>query len=142
VIAATGTAAASSNDMPRGFGAMALSARTVTNSAKAPVRAPKTSSPDRKLVTAFPTASTSPAKSVPTLFSFGLTRPICGRPKYGVPLTPYQSAGFTDAARTRTSTSSSAGTGVGSSRSARAASGVPYASRTTAFTTGRPAVWS
>jgi len=35
---------------------------------------------------------------VPTRSVFGLRSPICGRPRYGVPVTTYQSAGFTDAA--------------------------------------------
>ena len=129
VIAAIGTAAACSNVMFAGFGAIAFF--TETYSANAPVLPPKTSSPGLKSVRLAPTASTIPAKSAPTLGSFGLRQPICGRPTRR-PFVPYHSAGFTEDARTRTSTSSSAGTGLSMSTSSRT-SGVPYSWQTIAF---------
>jgi hypothetical protein len=127
---ATGTAAACSNDTLPGFSASASSG-TATYSARAPVPAPNTSSPGRKRVTLPPTASTTPAESVPSLV-FGVRSPICGRATYGDPVMAYQSAGFTDAARTLTRTSSSPASGWSISRSS-STSGVPNRSWTTAF---------
>src|SRR5918993_4939090 len=90
---ATGTAAACSNDTLAGFSTSASSG-TVTYSAKVPVPAPNTSSPGSKRVTFPPTASTTPARSRPSL-DLGLRSPICGRATQGVPVMAYQSAGFT-----------------------------------------------
>ena len=95
-----------------GFSTTARSSRTETYSAKAPPFPPKTSSPGRNSVTFVPTASTVPAKSTPDLSLFGLRSPIWMRATYGVPVRSYQSAGFTEAARTRTSTSSSVTSGL------------------------------
>src|SRR5207244_13331705 len=55
-----------------------------------------------------------------------------GRATYGVPVIPYQSAGFTEAARTRTSTPSLARSGLSSSWSSSTL-GEPYLLRTIAF---------
>src|SRR5918993_738085 len=132
---ATGTAAACSNDTLAGFSTSASSG-TVTYSAKVPVPAPNTSSPGSKRVTFPPTASTTPARSRPSL-DLGLRSPICGRATQGVPVMAYQSAGFTEAAWTRTSTSSSPGSGWSISRSS-STSGGPKLSWTIAFTAGPP----
>ena len=131
--AATATPAASSNVTFAGFGTMPRPSGTVTYSASAPVRAPKTSSPGRNCVTSLPTASTVPAKSDANWLLFGLRMPIDGRPMYGLPATAYQSPAFSDAACTRTSTSSSAGTGLSTSRTSTTSSGGPKRSRTAAF---------
>ena len=129
VIAATGTAAASSKLMFAGFGTTA--SRTVTYSASAPLLAPKTSSPGRMCVTFLPTASTVPAKSIPVRSVLGFSRPVEGRTMSG-PATPYQSAGLIDAARTRTSARSSATSGFSTSSSS-STSGEPYLLTTIAF---------
>src|SRR5918993_2421480 len=133
---ATGTAAACSNDTLAGFSTSASSG-TVTYSAKVPVPAPNTSSPGSRRVTFPPTASTTPARSRPSL-DLGLRSPICGRAIQGVPVMAYQSAGFTDAAWTRTSTSSSPGSGWSISRSS-STSGGPNRSWTIAFIACSPA---
>src|SRR5918995_1813682 len=133
---ATGTAAACSNDTLAGFSTSASSG-TVTYSAKVPVPAPNTSSPGSKRVTFPPTASTTPARSRPSL-DLGLRSPICGRATQGVPVMAYQSAGFTEAAWTRTSTSSSPGSGWSISRSS-STSGGPNRSWTIAFIACSPA---
>jgi hypothetical protein len=84
-------------------------------------------------VTSFPTASTVPAKSPPIRRDFGLRTPsISGRAAHGLPISSYQSARLTDAARTRTTTPSSSSSGVSTSSTVRT-SGDPYLSRTTAF---------
>jgi hypothetical protein len=74
---ATGTAAACSNDRLAGLGTSA-SAATAAYSAKAPPPAPNTSSPTLRRVTLPPTASTTPARSMPSLV-LGLRSPIWGR---------------------------------------------------------------
>src|SRR6266540_3147789 len=130
VIAAIGTAAASSNDTFAGFGARRAS-RATAYSAQAPGATPSTSSPGRKSSTALPTASTRPARSVPTSLVFGFSSPDEGRAKSG-PVTWYHSAGFTDDACTRTSTWSSPTTGMSTSRSSTTP-GRPYRSWTIAF---------
>src|ERR671912_2198901 len=100
------------------------------------LQAPNTSSPGFRRATFPPTASTTPARSRPSLV-LGLRSPICGRARYGVPVMAYQSAGFTEAAWTRTSTSSSPGSGWSISRSS-STSGGPKLSWTIAFTAGPP----
>ena len=57
---------------------------------------------------------------------------MAGRPTYGVPVTAYQSTGFSDAARTRTSTPSSVRAGGSTSRSS-STPGAPYLWWTIAF---------
>jgi len=94
-----------------GFFAIAAVSRTTTYSAKAPPAPPKTSSPGSKRLTASPTASTTPAKSLPSRVSAGLPIPDISRMRYGEPRMKCQSSGFTPAARTLTSTWSGAGTG-------------------------------
>ena len=93
---------------------------------------PNTSSPGWNSVTSFPTASTTPATSAPTLVLFGLRRPPPNsRTKYG-PVTPYHSTGLTDDAWTRSSTWWSSIAGMSTSRSS-STSGIPYRSWTIAF---------
>src|SRR6266487_3617458 len=58
---------------------------------------------------------------------------LATRPTYGVPVIPYQSAGFTEAAWTRTSTPSSSSSGFATSCSSRT-SGDPNVLRTIALT--------
>jgi hypothetical protein len=75
----SGTAAASSNVMPVGLRASGALSGRQTNSAWAPAvlaLTPKTWSPTSNSVTAGPTASTSPASSVPGIFRFGRRRPV------------------------------------------------------------------
>ena len=62
-----------------GFFAIAAVSRTTTYSAKAPPAPPKTSSPGSKRLTASPTASTTPAKSLPSRVSAGLPIPDISR---------------------------------------------------------------
>ncbi len=76
-----GTAAASSNESPSGFGA-SWSGVAVATSAKAPdcvPMSPNTSSPTRKSVTSLPTASTTPATSDPRTRERGRRSPNAGR---------------------------------------------------------------
>ena len=72
---------------------------------------PKTPSPGLKRVTPGPTASTTPATSMPTAWFRGARMPMNRRTKPGCGPRPSRSARLTDAARTRTSTWSSAGIG-------------------------------
>ncbi len=132
-------AAASSKVSPRGF-LMSWDAGTTVCSAKVPdvARAPahddpNTSSPGRRSVTFVPTASTTPATSVPRTGVRGPRSPDLSRRMYGTPVTVIQSGVFTLVARTRIRTSSSptGGRSISSSRSTR--SGAPYRSWTMAF---------
>ena len=100
--------AASSKGMPAGIGSKAFS-RAQTYSANAPnvpaaKRSVMTSSPSLKRVTAGPTASTTPAASMPTALSFGARKPRKRRMNPGFGFRPSRSARLTDAARTRIST--------------------------------------
>src|SRR3954449_8140625 len=104
---------------PAGFLAIAP-AGVVTSSAYAPLAKPKTSSPS-----ANPSArdcSTVPDMSRPITVGNGISR---------YPCRAFQSAGFTDAARTRMSTSPSLGSGSGNSSHCRT-SGPPVSWMTTA----------
>jgi hypothetical protein len=86
VMAAIGTAAASSNEMFAGFITMFRLSRTRTYSENAPSRPPNTSSPGLNFVTLFPTDSTTPAKSTPSNGSLGLPTPEpIRRMTYGLP---------------------------------------------------------
>jgi F420-non-reducing hydrogenase iron-sulfur subunit len=71
---ATGTAAASSNEMLGGFRA-SMASRASVYSAKEPAPFPNTSSPSLNLVTFAPTPSTVPATSDPHLGSLGFSTP-------------------------------------------------------------------
>ena len=77
------SAAASSKLNPAGMWASAPASRTQTSSAFAPERRPKTRSPTANSVTAPPTASTSPASSMPTIRRFGARSPVKTRLKNG-----------------------------------------------------------
>src|ERR1700691_2680214 len=133
VIAAMGTAAASSNDRLAGFGAN-FSSDAHTYSANPfpsnPV-IPKTSSPARNCFTSLPTASTRPAISQPMIGLLGLPRSP-GMRFHGAPCSTNRSTGFTDAARSLIKTSLQAGLGVGTSANCNW-SGDPYCVRTIAF---------
>ena len=85
VVAAMGSAAACSNVRLAGFGAT-LSSAAHAYSAKAPRTKPNTSSPGCSPCTFAPTASTTPAASLPTTGIFGLVSPIpMSRATYGSP---------------------------------------------------------
>ncbi len=122
------TAAASSKVMPAGLCATAALSRTQTNSACAPKPlTPKTSSPTSNSLTAAPTASTSPASSMPRILRLGRRQPVKYRVKNGFALRQPQSVRLTVVAWILTSTSSSFGTGRSTS-SSRWTSGGPYRS--------------
>ena len=71
------TAAASSNVMPAGLCATPALSRMLTSSACAPKPVtPKTWSPTSNSPTAGPTASTSPANSMPRTLRLGLSTPM------------------------------------------------------------------
>ena len=91
-----------------------------------------TSSPGLKRVTPGPTASTTPAASMPTSWFLGARMPMNRRTKPGFGFRPSRSARLTDAARTRTSTWSSDGVGRSTSLSSTT-SGGPYRSWNAAF---------
>ena len=105
MFAASGIAAACSKVRLAGF-ASTRSTETATYSAKAPGASPYTSSPMCRPVTAEPTASTVPAKSVPRIVTLGRRQPRSadGRATYGSPRRTCQSRALTEAARTLTST--------------------------------------
>ena len=133
-IAPSHTAAASSNDMPEGFGAIGALSRTHRYSACAPNRSaftPKTSSPTANSVTADPASATTPANSVPRIVRLGRRSPAKSRTNHGDGARKPQSVRFTVVACTSTSTSSSAGTGRATSTTRRT-SGPPYSVFTTA----------
>ena len=70
-------AAASSKLIAAGMWVTAPAARTLTNSAFAPWPCtPKTRSPTANSVTMEPTASTSPANSMPSVLHFGRRTPV------------------------------------------------------------------
>ncbi|WSA57321.1 hypothetical protein OIE67_22710 [Nonomuraea fuscirosea] len=118
----TGSAAACSYDSSAGFRTTVRSeARTSSANAPAPLRLvpPSTSSPGFSLVTSAPTASTTPAKSLPT--PRGKARPVMRRIS---PLRIFQSIALAAAAFTRTRTSPRPGRG-GSKSSSRRTSGPP-----------------
>ena len=109
-IAPSHTAAASSNDMPDGFGAIGARSRTHRYSAWAPNRSaftPNTSSPTANSVTADPTSTTTPANSLPRIVRFGRRSPANSRMNHGHGARKPQSVRFTVVACTSTSTSSS-----------------------------------
>ena len=128
-----GTVAASSNDTSGGFFAIVSSGTAAYSAKAAPFfqassrkLSPKTSSPAPNSRTRAPTASTTPARSVPGTGSFGRSSPApIRRRTYGRPVTMCHTSAWTDAARTRTSTSPSAGSGVATSRRSRTSSGGP-----------------
>src|SRR5262245_10251723 len=129
--------AACSKPIPYGMCARAPCSRTQTSSAFAPPRRPKTRSPGANSVTAPPTASTTPASSMPTTRRFGRRSPVKAREKNGLAPRKPQSVRVTVDAWTRTRTSSELGTG-GSSSSMCRTSGGPYLSWTTALTPSLP----
>src|ERR687897_1406427 len=99
----TDAAASSKLSLP-GF-SMSWDAGATVYSANAPVRAlshnePNTSSPGWKSVTFVPTASTTPATSVPRTGVDGFRSPNFSRRTYGTPVTVAQSGVFTLVART------------------------------------------
>ena len=134
------TDAASSKVRLAGF-LMSLDAGATVYSANVPVRLakvsahddPNTSSPGWRSVTFLPTASTTPAISVPRTGFRGFRRPLCNRRTYGVPVTVIQSGVFTLVAHTRTNTSSSPTEGLSTSSSLSTRSGAPYPLWTMAF---------
>jgi hypothetical protein len=104
-----------------------------TNSACAPEPVtPKTGSPTSNPVAAAPTASTSPASSMPRIFRFGRRRPVKKRVMNSSADRSPQSVRVTVVAWILTRTSSSLGTGRSTS-SSRRTSGGPYLSWTTAL---------
>ena len=132
VVAAMGSAAACSNVRLAGFGAT-LSSAAHAYSAKAPRTNPNTSSPGCSPRTFAPTASTTPAASLPTTGIFGLVSPIpMSRATFGSPRRMCQSAGLRAAAWIRTSTSSGRTSGASVSAS-RSVSGGPNRSWMIAF---------
>jgi hypothetical protein len=125
MLAPSQTAEASSKVMAAGLCASAPRSPMQTYSACAPDRRPKTSSPTANSVTAAPTASTSPASSLPRMFRFGRSKPVKKRVKNGSASRQPQSDRLTVVAWILTSTSSSLGTGRSTSASRRT-SGGPY----------------
>ena len=133
-IAPSHTAAASSNEVPTGFGAIGARSRTHRYSAWAPNRSaftPKTSSPTENSSTADPTSATTPANSLPRIVRLGRRSPAKSRMNHGHGARNPQSVRFTVVACTSTSTSSSAGFGHSTSTT-RNTSGPPYSVFTTA----------
>ncbi len=127
-LAPSQTAAASSKVMPAGLCASGALSCMQTNSACAPKPlTPKTWSPTSNSVTAAPTASTSPASSMPRIFRFGRRRPVKKREMNELALRSPQSVRLTVVAWILTRTSSSLGTGRSTS-SSRRTSGGPYLS--------------
>ncbi len=107
---ASGRAAASSKVSASGI-ASSSAAGAATYSAKpppAPPTSPYTLSPGFHRVTSAPTASTSPAMSLPRIGARGPVRPnifgAASRARYGSPRITCQSRALTAAAWTRTST--------------------------------------
>src|SRR5919197_4615573 len=132
-LAPSQTAAASSKVIPAGLCASGALSRMQTNSAWAPdPLTPKTWSPTSNSVTAAPTASTSPANSMPRIFRFGRRRPVKNRLMKNSALRSPQSVRLTVVAWILTRTSSSFGTGRSTS-ARRRTSGGPYLSWTTAL---------
>src|SRR5918996_617298 len=106
-------AAASLNESVAGF-SMSRDAGATVNSANVPWGAvavshtdPNTSSPGWRSVTFLPTASTTPATSVPRTGVEGCRSPDLSRRMYGTPVTVTQSGVFTLVAPTRIRTSPS-----------------------------------
>src|SRR2546423_6360832 len=136
------TGAASSKVIPGGMCAIRPLSRRHMNSACAPnpiPLLPKTRSPTANSRTAAPTASTSPANSVPRTRCLGWRRPktrrlikLRARPLRRLASRVAQSNRLTVVAWTLTRTSSSLGTGRSTS-SSRRTSGGPYLSYTTAL---------
>src|SRR5205823_5272344 len=136
------TGAASSKVIPAGMCAIRALTLIEMNSACAPnpiPLLPKTPSPTANSLTAAPTASTTPANSVPRTRCFGRRRPKTrrlikerARPLRRLASRVAQSNRLTVVARTLTRTSSSLGTGRSTS-SSRRTSGGPYLSKTTAL---------
>src|SRR5438067_10202677 len=136
------TGAASSKVIPAGMCAIRALSRMHMNSACAPKLSPlvpKTLSPTANSRTAAPTASTSPANSVPRTRCFGRRRPKTrrlikerARPLRRLASRVAQSNRLTVVAWTLTRTSSPLGTGRSTS-SSRRTSGGPYLSKTTAL---------
>ena len=127
-------APAASNETPAGLRTTWAAGATVS-SANVPcgsvIRAasqsePKTSSPGRRSSTRAPTASTTPATSLPRTGVDGPRSPALSRRTYGTPAVTIQSGVLTLVALTRTRTSSSPTSGSGSSPSASTRSGWPY----------------
>jgi hypothetical protein len=85
---------------------------------------PNTRSPAENDVTALPTASTTPANSVPRTVAFGFTSPEKNRTMKGLPARKPQSVRFTVVACTLTRTSPSFTAGVSTSET-RTTSGGP-----------------
>jgi hypothetical protein len=124
-------AAASSKVSPAGF-LISWDTGTTVNSANVPAvarvlphDAPNTSSPGPRSATFLPTASTTPATSVPRTRVRGRRSPDLNRRMYGTPVTVIQSGVFTLVARTRIRTSSSPTGGRSTSSSLRTRSGGP-----------------
>ena len=143
------TAAASSKETLAGLCVVGQDSGRHTYSACAPkwrrdtpkTASPKTASPGANAQTLVPTASTSPASSLPRMIARGRRRPLNGLATSGSPRRKPQSVRFTVVARTRISTSSYAGTGLGRSSRRRTSSGGPYLVCTLAFM-GRPSASS
>src|SRR5919106_5025482 len=132
-------AAASLNESVAGF-SMSRDAGATVNSANVPWGAvavshkdPNTSSPGWRSVTFLPTASTTPATSVPRTGVEGCRSPDLSRRMYGIPVTVTQSGVFTLVAPTRIRTSSSPNPGRPTVASSSTRSGGPYPCWTMAF---------
>ena len=129
VSAATGAAAAASKETSAGLRA-SFDSRATAWCAHAPAHVPNTSWPTAKLDTDAPTAITRPATSVPANGLRGVRSPLPSRAGRK-PVTPYQSAGLTEVARTSTSTWSGSSSASSTSPSRRAPDS-PYRSWTRA----------
>src|ERR687891_1969364 len=130
-------AAASLNESLAGF-LMSRDAAATVNSANVPWgvlshKDPNTASSGWRSVTFLPTASTTPATSVPRTGVRGPRSPSRSRRTKGTPVTVIQSGVLTLVARTRIRTSSSPTGGRSRSPSFSTRSGAPYLSWTIAF---------
>ena len=120
------TAAASSNDRFAGMVVMGARSGRHRYSACAPMSlalTPNTRSPGANPVTSAPTASTTPANSVPSTGFLGRSQPVKNRAIHGVALRSPQSVRFTVVECTRTRTSPGPGTGRGISARCRTSGG-------------------
>src|SRR6185437_760468 len=125
---ATGSAPATSQGRPDGFGArFAASATTYSAWLDRVSTQPITLSPTAVVVTSGPSCSTTPAKSVPCPDGN-----VAGQSSCRAPSRIFVSPGLMPAALTLTSTCPGPGSGTGTSRTS-STSTVPYSSNRTAF---------
>ena len=120
------TAAASSKETLSGMAAIGAPSGRHRYSACAPMSTaltPNTRSPGANPLTSAPTASTTPANSVPSTGCFGRSQPVKNRAIHGVALRSPQSVRLTVVEWTRTRTSPGPGTGRGISARCRTSGG-------------------